>query len=384
MARSFKNDHLRNLLLYAPSRSAFICLVGLMIFFEAHGRPSDQAIVESQSEKMVSEENLANQEIAETTNEPEKLDPEPLLPPKDHFPTAIGLVSAGQYFSRHAFIADKSRRTLSIWRFTADGPQFIEAHAMDKGKVEGDKHVLGDKKTPEGIYFFTQSYSGSQLDFNEYGSRAFVMDYPNFFDRKNRKTGSGIWLHAVPDSKSLFRGSRGCVVVRDEIVQRLDRFIDLKKTPIIVVEKADYEPLSNYQQFTQEWLNYLARWRSSWESQNISDYIKFYHPEFENLGRGRDQWRVYKEALADKYAFIRVSIIEPMVFIHNDSAVIRFLQDYKSDQNQDFGEKTLYLKKLDEDFKIIGEEWVAAPKIAGNKRPAGVAGLSSDSSEEEF
>src|SRR5690606_32755049 len=101
---------------------------------------------------------------------------------------------------------DKANRTLTLWEQKDSVPRLVDAFPMDMGKREGDKTVLGDHRTPEGIYFFVEKYEGPTLNFEEYGIRAFPLDYPNFFDKVLGKTGSGIWLHSIPDTKSLRRG----------------------------------------------------------------------------------------------------------------------------------------------------------------------------------
>ena len=56
-------------------------------------------------------------------------------------------------------------------------------------------------------------------------------------------------------------------------------------------------------------------------------------------------WRRYKKELNEKYSFINVKIEKPIILRFEDEVVVRFLQDYNSDQVKDFGEKSLYLKK---------------------------------------
>jgi murein L,D-transpeptidase YafK len=286
-------------------------------------------------------------------------DPEAVQPPANQFPAAFSFIELGSYYSPYAFLADKSTRTLSVWKFTPEGPVFIEAHPIDLGKIAGDKEVLGDRKTPEGIYFFQQSYEGNRINFEEYGSHAFTTNYPNFFDQMKKKTGSGIWLHAIPESKSLLRGSRGCVVVRDKIIQHLSKYIVLQKTPIIVVNKAEYKPLANFKETRGRWQAWLDKWKSAWESKSIADYISNYHSAFNSQGMNKEAWAQFKSDLNSKYEYIKVKIEEPLIFVHNDEAIVRFLQSYESDKNSDFGEKYLYLKKENGEFKIVGETWSA-------------------------
>ncbi len=303
-----------------------------------------------------------------------KADPQASPPPKGMVPAALVQIPMGNFYSPYAFLVDKSKRTLSIWKTKGDGFEFVIAYPTDIGKNSGDKFILGDKKTPEGIYYFQERFEGSRLDFNEYGSRAFTMDYPNFFDQMDKKTGSGIWLHAVPDTKSLWRGSRGCVVVRNNIIQELSPYITLAKTPIIVQEEVSFISPAEAQKNKQQLNQLITEWKASWESKNTEQYINFYGEAFKSMGMGKKQWERYKANLNGKYKFIQVRVEKLKLIVHQDEAIARFLQVYESDQNSDFGEKTLYLRKEGDQFKIVGETWSPlSPEILASLNEAKTA-----------
>lgn len=299
-----------------------------------------------------------------------KPDPQAVQPPTNKVPTALLNLGEVDAFSPYAFVVDKSTRTLTIWKYDGNTPVLMAAHPADLGREAGDKTSSGDRKTPEGIYFFQTRIEGAQLDFNEYGSRAFTMDYPNYFDSIGNKTGSGIWLHSIPETKSLLRGSRGCVVVRNEIIQKVSEFITLKKTPIIIQSSVTYVTTEEFAQLKTQLLSWVDGWRKSWEAKDVNSYITYYGDTFRALGMDRDQWRKYKESLNAKYKSIVVKISNPMVLVHQDKAVVRFIQAYRSDKKEDVGEKLLYLTKDSSgQFRIIGEEWeeVAKDNLAATK-----------------
>ena len=168
-------------------------------------------------------------------------DPVAQNPPPDKLPTAlISLKSETGTFTPYAFLVDKHARTLSVWQSFEDSVKLVGAWPTDIGERDGDKLIQGDRRTPEGIYFFQTTMDGRKVDYSQYGARIFTLDYPNYFDRLEKKTGTGIWFHAIPETKSLLRGSRGCVVVRNEVIQDLSKFIDLKRTPMLIVNHVDY------------------------------------------------------------------------------------------------------------------------------------------------
>ncbi|MCB0386589.1 MAG: hypothetical protein KDD43_14450, partial [Bdellovibrionales bacterium] len=106
-------------------------------------------------------------------------DPNPIAPPPGKYPATLVNLGETDAFSPYAFVVDKSTRTLTVWKYESGNLSQVAVYPSDMGRKPGDKTVLGDLKTPEGIYFFQSTYVGGQLDFNEYGSRAFTMDYPN-------------------------------------------------------------------------------------------------------------------------------------------------------------------------------------------------------------
>lgn len=293
---------------------------------------------------------------------PNQVEPKPTLPPPGKFPKNIIHLGNGDYFSKFAFIADKSTRTLTVWQNQNNQQELVAAYAMDLGKNPGNKTTVGDLKTPEGVYFFNKSYSKNELDFNEYGNRAFVMDYPNFYDQIDQKTGSGIWLHAVPPTKTLLRGSRGCLVLNNNDIEKVEPYIQMPSTPIIVDVNVEYAPAKEINQQNLRFTAWLNQWKDSWQSKKINEYIEFYHDNFRSGKMKKTDWYKYKNSLNEKYQFINLKFFSPVAFRQNNRWVIKFLQKYQSDSLSDFGEKTLYVVEEKAGFKIIGEEWAQTPR----------------------
>lgn len=290
-------------------------------------------------------------------------DPEAVRPADGLVPDNLVIMGDGTAFSQYAMIADKSKRTLTVWKNEKNGLQLVTAVPMDIGKNGGNKTIRNDLKTPEGIYFPQTVLEGPGLDYNEYGVRAFPLDYPNFFDQRAKKTGSGIWLHAIPETKSLLRGSRGCVVVRNEIINQITPWITLKKTPVIIEDEVAYISPKELEKRRNDINAWLEKWRAAWETKNIEEYISMYADDFKSMRMKRDQWKAYKDGLNKKYSYISVKLSRPVFFTHNDEAILNFMQQYESDMKKDFGRKTLYLRLVGNEYKIIGEEW--APEDGG-------------------
>src|SRR6185437_16334362 len=102
----------------------------------------------------------------------------------------------------------------------------------------------------------------------------------NFFDRFEHKSGFGIWLHAIPETKSLRRGSEGCVVVRNDTLQKLTPLVTLKRTPVIILDHVNYVTPDQLVQEKQSALSWLESWRHAWEAKDLDTYMAHYADDF--------------------------------------------------------------------------------------------------------
>jgi murein L,D-transpeptidase YafK len=277
---------------------------------------------------------------------------------KPSIPAGLIHLSEDSVFSKHYFVVDKKQRTLSLYESSAGSPKLVSQYPTDIGKKQGDKAKENDFRTPVGIYFLMKELYSPEIPFDLYGSLAFTTDYPNIFDQRNAKTGSGIWLHAVPDSIPLTRGSRGCVVVRDNVIKELKKFVKLSETPLLIYEEVDYLFPDEYKNIKSKMLQSIESWRSAWENQSIDEYMKFYDASFKNSQMDFNQWYAHKKKLKSIYSSIKVKISDPVILRNQDQVVIRFTQNYQSNFHTDFGEKTIHARWDNNSFKIIREDWI--------------------------
>jgi murein L,D-transpeptidase YafK len=263
-------------------------------------------------------------------------------------------------FAKYVFLVDKSLRTLFLYEREDSKIKKVGEFPADIGKNDGNKMKENDHKTPEGIYFFQNLIKPPEIPFDTYGKMAFTLDYPNIFDMRSKKSGSGIWLHSIPDTVPLTRGSRGCVVVRNEVIEKLTQYIQLKETPILIFDQVKFVPATEHEKKKSEIHNFIDGWRDAWQSKSIDKYISYYDNDFKSLGYTKNRWKKYKEGLINKYEFIKVSFDQPFILIHNDQLIVKTLQKYQSDKHTDFGIKTVHAIKVDGQYKIISEDWKQA------------------------
>lgn len=278
-------------------------------------------------------------------------------------PSGLIQLGNGSYYNPFAIVVDKKARILTVWKQSDDSSlEKIAEFPSDIGKQMGNKSKLGDHRTPEGIYFIQKMFEGAGLPFDKYGKRAFTLDYPNLFDQRAGKTGSGIWIHAIPDTETLERGSRGCVVVRNDAIIDLSKFITIgDKTPVLIYDQIPYQTQDDKKKLNSEIETTLAQWLEAWKSEKIEDYMKFYSDNFYALKMNKAKWQQYKTDLAAKYDDIQISLYSPIVLEHSKGYIVRALQSYRSSLFEDFGEKVLYLEKTENGLKIVGEQWSPLP-----------------------
>lgn len=295
------------------------------------------------------------------------------VPAMDKFPEGLIAISPRPEFSKNIFLVDHKRRMLRVYQYENGYPRLVEEYPSDLGKTAGEKRRENDHRTPVGIYFLQQRKAQPEIPFSLYGSLAFTTDYPNIFDKRDAKTGSGIWLHAVPDDVPLTRGSRGCVVVRDQVIKKLEPFVHLKQTPLLIYDQLKEIGLAEYQKQRATYLEFIETWRNAWEKEDIDTYMKFYDPTFFNADMNYHQWFNHKKRLKGFYKFIEVQFSEPLIVRNRDQVVIRMLQHYKSDRHEDFGEKTIHAHfNSTTGFRIVREDWKPM-KIPSDWLPATTA-----------
>jgi murein L,D-transpeptidase YafK len=310
-----------------------------------------------------------------SANPMHKPDPVVQPPPEGKLPRALVSLTAA---SPYALLVDKKTRTMTVWKWNVDKPELVTAYPTDIGRNDGNKTEEGDRRTPEGVYFFQKMLTKSELDFNLYGGRAYTTDYPNYFDRLEKKTGTGIWLHAVPDTQTLWRGSKGCVVVRNKVIEELSPYISIRTTPMVVQSNVEYMDPAQWKSEREKIFGWLDKWRQAWETKDLDNYMTYYDDNFHSLGMNKAKWKRYKHSLGDKYSFIKVSLSDIQAFKHNGKFMIRFMQKYESDQKQDLGEKILYVQDASYGMGIVGEEWMAKSKQTNLSALAGSASSASN------
>jgi murein L,D-transpeptidase YafK len=279
--------------------------------------------------------------------------------------TPKALVSLGNNTPAYALIVEKLHHRLSVFRMNESGKyEIVKTYRAISGRDPGDKIARGDLRTPEGIYFVTGRLNDEELP-PKYGRMAFTLDYPNIYDKRQRKSGYGIWIHSTDDPSRLQKpfDTEGCVVLSNEDISDLEKYIDFFEVPVVITKEMTSVNDDELIPTRRKALEMVDAWRKAWESSSFESYMSYYSKNFRSLGKNKDQWQSFKSKLSDERGNdIQVTISEPKIVAFEDQLLVVFLQDYKSKKHSDFGRKFLYLQWEGDRYRIIAEKWYKSPK----------------------
>ena len=195
----------------------------------------------------------------------------------------------------NVLIADASAAELVRFSNDSDGLAERDRRYMSVGRNGVGKQRAWDRKTPLGVYFLTEELDTSKLA-AKYGEAAFVLDYPNAWDRYNERTGDGIWLHGV-DPKSPDRprlDTDGCLALRNEALLDLAQDLELHDTPVIISREIDWVSASELAETRRSFRAALERWRDSVERGDLYRYLELYAEDFSARGLSKAEWASFK------------------------------------------------------------------------------------------
>lgn len=267
----------------------------------------------------------------------------------------------------YVLLVEKESQQLYVYAY--DG-QFreLKRYRCSTGENKGSKKQSGDRKTPEGIYFFNNRFTKRDLT-PIYGTRAFPTDYPNYMDRFAGKNGSAIWVHGT-NKKLKDRDTNGCVAMVNKDIDELDKYIDLHHTPIIIQKKIDYvhpnenEPIRiSLIQFlrTLENLMMFGDSKAYFSHYNyISDYIPQWWTRWEKL---RNEIKSsypetciqFKKMILLKHDKIYVALFDQKIL----TGTVRRANDIQQIEPMAFsaGKKKFFIVRYQEKWRIVGEEY---------------------------
>jgi murein L,D-transpeptidase YafK len=267
---------------------------------------------------------------------------------------------------RHALVVDTARSTLYVFENRNGEARYVTDYYISIGKNGIDKYREGDNKTPLGIYHVTGRLSREKLNSTygklaeQYGVGALPISYPNEWDRREGRNGSGIWLHGVPfDTYSRPpRASNGCVALTNEDFTTISRDIQIGLTSVIIANGVDWVAPGANKAMRQELMQRVENWRRDWENRDTEQYLAHYAAHFSTGKMGLAQWSKQKHKVNAGKTWIRLNLDKVSIFLYpgrDDLAVVTFDQDYASSNLVSQMRKRQYWIREGGDWRILHE-----------------------------
>ena len=263
---------------------------------------------------------------------------------------------------KYLFYVDAPNSRLYLYENINGKLSYKDDYYVSIGKNGFGKQYEGDKKTPIGVYFTGKKIKESLSDF--YGDAAYPLSYPNEIDKKNKRNGSGIWLHGTP--KTTYNraplASDGCIVLSNPDLMKLSTILDDNRIPIIISFRSlkDLEfSNNNLIEKKLSLINSIEAWRKNWEDQNTDTYLKFYSKTFFSEKDNFDTWAERKRIIQSQKVKVSVVLSEISFFDYpnteNEIVLVDFMQDYKSPTINNKMNKRQYWINENNEWRIMYE-----------------------------
>jgi murein L,D-transpeptidase YafK len=263
--------------------------------------------------------------------------------------------SNGYYESiKYQLICNKNMKNIEVYDSTNNNKK-VYSFEVITGEKYGDKLKEGDLKTPLGVFSFTKKLT--KLD-PFYGPLALVTSYPNAFDKSKGKTGSGIWVHGVPENEKRDPFTKGCIALDNKNLQELNSKINYKDSVLIIKDKNN---LNLKQNDISNILTELFLWKKAWQESDLIKYLSFYSVEFKRAnGTGLNIFKAYKKRVFSKnekkhIVFSKINIIPYPNDLNKNMYKVTLFEKYKTKSYKFIGNKELYIEIKNDKIKILYE-----------------------------
>ena len=255
--------------------------------------------------------------------------------------------------------------TAMLHRYVADdaGSFTDEISRISIGQEGAGKQKSGDRRTPLGVYFVVDQLDTSGMH-EKYGVTAFPLDYPNAWDRRQQRTGSGIWLHGVdhknPDRPPL--DTDGCLALRNEEILQLADVLEPLVTPVIVAREVVWATPDELEDMRLEFRLVLDIWKNSLARGDLKTYLSLYADDFGYLGMDKAEWSSYRLGVFGVRPLDGVIIDDVMLLADPEEPNLylsRFTQVLQTNNGPVTTTKRLYWRRHD------GSRWEIVSEYSG-------------------
>jgi murein L,D-transpeptidase YafK len=268
----------------------------------------------------------------------------------------------------YAIVVDLEGSRIYVYRNQQGTPVLETDYFTSIGLRGAGKQKQGDQKTPIGVYHVTRYIDDDELP-DLYGRGAFPINYPNVWDIRKNRNGSGIWIHGTPSytyNRSPW-ASNGCIVVSNPDFIHIGQYIKPQmNTPVVVADKVEWLNEEEWQSQRRQWLLTISGWINDWQSLEHERYRQHYSPEeFSAYGRNFKKWDGHKRWVNRNKTSVNVEYNNLSVFNYpgeENLVLVQFDQNYASNNFNLKSPKELYWRLADQKWLIVYEGARTFPK----------------------
>ena len=259
------------------------------------------------------------------------------------------------YLPSHLVCVDKERQ--KFFFYEKKSPLKLKYEfPCTTGQRHGDKQIINDLKTPEGIYFVEYKIA-SGLDFREYGGVAYTLNYPNPVDRLRGKTGHGIWIHSkgfglVP--------TKGCVAIGLQEIDTVGPQLTPGTAVILAEGMSQPDTFSREEKNTAQQLRSLMQsWSQAWSMRSAKMFDYYDQDAYTKATEDFQSFKNNKERIFKMVQNINLFNRDIHVLEGPGYWVTWAEQCYTASNHTSEGIRRLYWQRdADKRFRIVGMEWL--------------------------
>ncbi len=258
-------------------------------------------------------------------------------------------------------LVDVSRSAAWLMQRGPTDWQIADAFYVSAGAAGADKWRRGDKRTPIGVYWPVDELDPGDLP-ARYGARVFPLDYPNALDRRQRRSGDGIWLHGIDPDNNIRppRDTDGCIAFDNNRIEALAARLELGATPVVVAQSLDWQTPQASDAVGPELQMALMRWRSAFLAADTQDYFALHAADFTRFGQPTSGWRAATIAAMRSGIARSMILAELQVFVADSDEGI-YLTRFRQTLNRKNAKpittmRRLYWQRIDGGWQIIADQ----------------------------
>ena len=261
---------------------------------------------------------------------------------------------------KHVLVVDTTKARMYVYENQGGQLKYMTDYYISHGRFGVHKLREGDQRTPIGVYYVNARIPGPKLpDF--YGTGALPLNYPNEWDKRNGRSGSGIWLHGTP-SDNFSRpplSSDGCVVLANPDLQNLYATAEVGKTVVVISDKVDFMNKSEWDKERNSASKFMDQWQQDVEAAVAEKMLANYSTTFRSsLGESLSTWFARQQKGLNGARPTSVKVRDLSLFRYpgkDDMIVSTFVQETVVGKNKNAIRKRQYWQKEGSDWKIIYE-----------------------------